>query len=131
MARLPEKGTRLGVKVHEWNAHLASSVAELGAGVIVVEPPADATSQYDLPDGIAIDLEWVTPRGLLRVAGRSAGRAPQGPGVVVELTGEAEVFQRRDYVRANVGIDILASANNRAFEGSTIDLSGGGLQARV
>jgi hypothetical protein len=135
VSRLPEVGARVGVKVHEWNAHLASTLEELGAGVVAIALPSDSRADYDLPKGIALDLEWVTPRGLMRVRGHSAGPRSWGsPAIMVELAGDPQVFQRRDYVRASTVVDVVASRNGSfadAVKGCTIDVSGGGLQATL
>jgi hypothetical protein len=122
----------VGVTVHEWNAHLASTLEEVGAGVVAIALPSDGRAEYDLPKGIALDLEWVTPRGLMRVRGHSAGaRAGGAQGIAVELADEPQVFQRRDYVRASATVDVIAhrvAAFADPVAGSTIDVSGGGLQ---
>jgi hypothetical protein len=133
--RLPDIGARVGVKVHEWNAHLASTLEEVGVGGVAIALPSDGKAEYDLPQGISLDVEWVTPRGLMRVRGRSAGPRSNGlPGVAVELAGEPEIFQRRDFVRAATVVEVLAhrvGAFADPVQGNTIDVSGGGLQAAL
>lgn len=135
MSRLPEVNQRIGVLVHEWNARLASRIEESGVGVVSIALPSDGKADFDLPRGIAVDLEWVTPRGLMRVSGRSAGHAATAvPAISVELSGEPEVFQRRDYVRANTVVDIVATPKDglsMPVNGLTVDLSGGGVQANL
>jgi hypothetical protein len=132
MTRLPDTGQRLGVLVHEWNARLVSSVEEAGAGVLTIALPSDGSSQFDLPAGAGVTLEWASPRGLMRVGGRSGGRA--GDAIPVELSGSPEVFQRRDYVRASTGVDVVvtpADGLTMPARGTTVDVSGGGMQAHL
>jgi hypothetical protein len=134
MSRLPEVGARIGVKVHEWNAVLVSKIEEHGAGVLAIALPSDGRAEYDLPKGIAVDLEWVSPRGLMRVRGHSGGPwAGDVSGLSVELAGDPQVFQRRDYVRAYTVTDIHVTRRfgGEPIDGLTIDLSGGGVQANV
>jgi hypothetical protein len=135
VSRLPEAGARVGVKVHEWNAYLASTLEEVGAGVAAIAVPSDGRCDHDLPRGIALDLEWVTLRGLMRVRATAAGPRPDGaPGVLLALSGEPRLFERRDYVRANAAVDVRATlpgAPRDPVDGLTIDLSGGGCLAAL
>lgn len=135
MSRMPEVGVRVGVKVHEWNALLVSKVEEVGAGVVVIALPSDGRSEYDLPKGITVDLEWASPRVLMRVRGSSGGqRAGDGvPTIAVELAADPQVFQRRDYVRANAAVQLVVrrAGFDNSLEGMTIDVSGGGVQASI
>jgi c-di-GMP-binding flagellar brake protein YcgR len=135
MSRLPEVGALVGVKVHEWNAHLASKVEELGAGVLGIAHPSDGRSEYDLPKGITVDIEWVTPRGLMRVRGQSGGPRPGDAlrVLLIELAGDPQVFQRRDYVRASAAVDVVVTSRfgGEPIKGITLDVSGGGVQARL
>lgn len=135
MSRMPEVGARVGVKVHEWNALLVSKVEEIGAGVVVIALPSDGRSDYDLPKGITVDLEWVSPRGLMRARGSSGGQraGEAAPTIVVELAGDPQVFQRRDYVRANAAVELVVrrAGFDQSLEGMTMDVSGGGVQASI
>jgi c-di-GMP-binding flagellar brake protein YcgR len=133
VSRLPEAGQRLGIHVPEWNARLVSEVLDAGVGTLTIAFPSDGRSDFDLPAGVALALEWVNPRGLVRVEGRSVGRS-DGSGVVVRLSGAPEVVQRRDYVRANTVADLVVTPVDgltMPATGVTIDISGGGLQASL
>jgi hypothetical protein len=133
VSRLPDSGQRLGVLVHEWNARLVSSVAESGVGTLSIAFPSDGSSEFDLPAGVAVTLEWASPRGLVRVEGRSAGRGAANS-VAIGVEGVPEVFQRRDYVRATTGIEVVATPKDgltMPASGTTVDVSGGGMQAQL
>lgn len=133
MSRLPDPGQRVGVHVPEWNARLVSEVLAAGVGTVAIAFPSDGRSAFGLPAGIALALEWVNPRGLVRVEGRSGGH-DEGSGVQIQLSGSPEVVQRRDYVRANTVVDVVVTPLDgltMPARGLTIDVSGGGLQASL
>jgi hypothetical protein len=132
MSRLPAPGQRLGVLVHEWNARLVSEVEAETGDALTIAFPSDGSGDFDLPAGMTITVEWASPRGLMRVDGRSGGRGAVG--IAVELTTKPEVFQRRDYVRANTAVDVVvtpADGLTMPATGTTVDLSGGGMQAHL
>jgi hypothetical protein len=133
VSRLPDAGQRLGVLVHEWNARLVSKVDAVGPDTLTIGFPSDGSSEFDLPCGVALALEWASPRGLVRVSGRSAGRAGDA-GISIRLEGTPEVFQRRDYVRASTAVDVVATPRDgltMPAPGTTVDISGGGMQAHL
>lgn len=132
MSRLPDVGQRVGVLVQEWNARLVSQVAAVAGDGLTIAFPSDGKSDFDVPSGASVTLEWVTPRGLMRAAGRSAGH--DGAGVGIRLTGDPEVFQRRDYVRANTAVEVVAKPLDgltMPARGTSVDLSGGGVQVTL
>ena len=75
-----------------------------------------------------LELSWQSDDGLRSVPAESVGVAADGTWKV-KLTGPASRLQRRDAVRAPIGLNVALSWPGVTLTGSTVDLSEGGLLA--
>jgi len=75
-----------------------------------------------------LDLSWQADDGLRSVPAEAIGLTDEGQWKV-RLTGAASKIQRRDAVRAPIGLSITLAWDRTTLVGSTVDLSEGGLLA--
>jgi c-di-GMP-binding flagellar brake protein YcgR len=98
-----------------------------------------AVPDRHLPAGTAVRVHWVSPRGVASWKGCVRGRARLGIDVLlVDVEGEPEFLQRRGFVRADafLPVEVAPLPEDGADEppsvqGRTLDISGGGLRARL
>jgi c-di-GMP-binding flagellar brake protein YcgR len=131
---LPEYSEQVGVRPDETGQRLHSRVEHAEPTRLLLAQPSDGEQEVELGEGVGVAVEWVTRRGLARVAGRTVayGRI-HIPTIAVALIGTPEIFQRREYVRAPASIQIEATVPGQKgdFEGVSVDLSGGGIRATL
>jgi c-di-GMP-binding flagellar brake protein YcgR len=133
----PSVNQHIGVVVDGCMELLSSRIEEIGEGWIAIAPPSDRGAEVPLEPGAPISFQWVTPRGLGVAYGFVRGDAELDvPAIVVDLDGDSELVQRRRHVRADAFVRIVitpAVRENRkqAAIGTTLDLAGGGIRARV
>jgi c-di-GMP-binding flagellar brake protein YcgR len=78
--------------------------------------------------GQVVTIEVTTPRGLLHFDARISG-VPQGEELELEVLGNSQVIQRREFVRVDAIVDVTITPIPRdgmKIEGSTLNLSGSG-----
>ncbi|MGY5884428.1 PilZ domain-containing protein [Modestobacter lacusdianchii] len=75
-----------------------------------------------------LELSWQSDDGLRSVPAEAVAVADDGTWKV-KLTGQASRIQRRDSVRAPIGLSVTLSWDRTTLVGSTVDLSEGGLLA--
>ncbi|WP_299952779.1 PilZ domain-containing protein [uncultured Modestobacter sp.] len=75
-----------------------------------------------------LELSWQSDDGLRSVPAEAVAVADDGTWKV-KLTGPASRIQRRDAVRAPIGLSVTLSWDRTTLVGSTVDLSEGGLLA--
>jgi c-di-GMP-binding flagellar brake protein YcgR len=133
----PSVNQHIGVVVDGCLDLLSSRVEEIGEGWIAIAPPSESGRERELEPGAAISFQWVTPRGLGVAYGFVRGDAGlEVPAIAVDLDGEPELVQRRRHVRADAFVRIVITPAARAHAkqpaiGTTLDLAGGGIRARV
>jgi c-di-GMP-binding flagellar brake protein YcgR len=134
---LPRVNQHVGLSVDGSLDTLSSRVEDRGDGWLALAPPAIEGRTQWLRSGTAVTVQWVTPRGLGVVHGMVRGSANLGVrAFVVELIGEPDIVQRRRHVRADSFVRIvvtpaLPSDARQPAIGTTLDVAGGGLRARV
>jgi c-di-GMP-binding flagellar brake protein YcgR len=137
MKMLPAMNQHVAVVLEGSVDLLSTRVEEVGQDWIAIAPPAADGREISLPEGSRITLKWITPRGLGIAEGVVRGSADIGvPGIVVGLADEPEIVQRRQHVRADAFVRIAVmpdtpSSGKQPAIGTTLDLAGGGLRARV
>jgi hypothetical protein len=137
---LPTLNDRIGVQAENWGDALSSRVEDTGEGWLAIAPPSDGLAVHGIPPGRHVVISWLTPRGLGLVHGtvRSIVQIPI-KAIVVDIHGEPELVQRRRHVRAEAVVQIVVEplgadeADEEAVPvlGSSLDIGGGGLLARV
>src|SRR5262245_23688738 len=133
----PALNQHVGVVVDGCMNLLSSRIEVIGDGWIAIAPPSDAGSELQLEPGAPISFQWVTARGLGVAYGFVRGDASLDvPAIVVDLDGDPELVQRRRHVRADAFVRIVITPAVRARVkqpaiGTTLDLAGGGIRARV
>jgi c-di-GMP-binding flagellar brake protein YcgR len=130
----PKVNQSITVQTDEVDAVLRSRVEESSETRLLIAHPSDGTTSYQFPRGVALVIEWITDRGLCRVPGIVVGQSDVGvAALAVDLLGEVELFQRRQYARAELALDLAVWADPRGepVEGVTLDISGGGVRAAV
>ena len=78
-------------------------------------------------------VELTTARGVRQMHGLVDPDAGHPEVLHVRRTGQEDVIQRRDWVRVEAVVPIkvlITEANGKAFETTTVNLSGGGLLLR-
>ena len=135
---LPRLNQHIGVQAESWGDTLASRVEDAGEGWLAIAPPSDGLAVHSIPPGRLVVIEWLTPRGIGLVHGtvREVVEIPV-KAIVVDLAGEAELVQRRRHVRAEAVLQIVVEPECEDESkiipvlGSSLDIGGGGLLARV
>jgi c-di-GMP-binding flagellar brake protein YcgR len=131
---LPQFSEQVGVRPDESGERLHSRVEDVQPARLLLATPSDGEQEVTLETGTGVAVEWVTARGLARVAGRTAGNGRiHIPTIAIDLLGRPEIFQRREYVRAAAAIQIEATVPGVKgdFGGLSVDLSGGGIRATL
>ncbi|MFN8187088.1 MAG: PilZ domain-containing protein [Gaiellales bacterium] len=134
---LPELNQHVAVAIEGPPDFLDSRVVEVGESWLALALPAPDGRVEELADGATVHLQWITARGLGVATGVVRGLAHLGVEVaIVDLIGEPEIVQRRHHVRADASVRIVIMSETRAGGhqpaiGSTLDLAGGGIRARV
>lgn len=137
VVELPRVNQPVTLAVPGFRDPLASRVEDRASGWLALATPASGDRLYWLKPGTELRVQWCLPRGLGTVAAVVRETVDLGvEAVVVDLAGEPELVQRRRYVRADCCVRlVLAPAlpdDERAPAiGTTLDLAGGGVRARV
>ncbi len=140
MIALPNINQSIGVYVVEWEIELRSRIEDASDGSLTIAMPSDGRSERPLPRGAAVSLDWISDRGVVRVRGIVSEfvRIPI-PALLIVIDGEPEVHQRRNYVRASANLTVAATpVRGRktavappTVNGTTFDMSGGGMRVRL
>jgi hypothetical protein len=104
-----------------------SRVRRETAGHLVVAPPRDPTGallRFVARD--LLELSWQADDGLRSVMAEVVGLTDDA-GWRLRITGPAQRVQRRDAVRAPIGLSVSVGWDGARLAGSTLDLSEGGL----
>jgi c-di-GMP-binding flagellar brake protein YcgR len=131
---LPQFSEHVGVRPDESGQRLQSRVEDVQPTRLLLATPTDGEVEIQLESNAGVAVEWVTPRGLARVAGRTGDTTRiHVPTVSIEVLGRPEIFQRREYVRAAAAIHLEATVPGVKgdYEGMSVDLSGGGIRATL
>ena len=106
-------------------------VAETRPGGLLVELEAPRS----LRRRGRVQVEWVDRLGLVRIDGRVTGISSHPRSLVeIEFSGEPELIQRREHMRAPADVTVSAWSllePTRRVTGTTVDLSGGGALLRL
>jgi hypothetical protein len=134
---LPSVNQHVAVVVEGSVDLLGTRVEDVGIDWMAIAPPSAEGREIDLPVGCRVTLKWITPRGLGIAEGVVGGAADVGVAAVrIDLVDEPEIVQRRQHVRADAFVRIAVtpdtpSSSKQPAIGTTLDLAGGGLRARV
>jgi len=106
---------------------LTSRVRQVTDTHLVISSPRDGVGGPApfVPDDM-LDLSWQAEDGLRSVPAESAAVVGRGDWKV-RITGPASRIQRRDAVRAPIGLSISVAWDRVVLTGSTVDLSEGGV----
>jgi len=117
------------------DATLRSRVEGVTPGQLSIAYPSDGQTDYRLPVGTELQLEWVVGRGLGTVEGVVVGHTDLGvPTLTIDLVSEPVVNQRREHARADLVLDVEVWPDADCEEpvtGVTLDISAGGLRAAL
>lgn len=137
MSVLPEVNCHVGLVAEGSLDVLSTRVEDSGEGWVAIACPAAGSTEVDLPAGSLVTLQWATARGLRVADCVVRGPADVGvPAVVVDLAGEPQLVQRRQHVRTDAFVRIAVTpagptARKQPAIGTTLDVAGGGMRARV
>lgn len=129
--RLPEIGQHVGIRADTGSPRICARVLDASGERL--------TLIFDGHDGCGLLLpprfvlvEWATPGGLTRTQGRVLERVGRREPFVIELVGETEVLQRRNYVRvrAMLPIALMRPDSDYGCDGLSIDVGGGGVRVK-
>ena len=135
MTQLPEINSLIAVHVEGSDILYRSRIEGIDGAKLIVALPSDGMTEHRLAHGTRLSVEWFVGRGIGSVDGFVAGHTDVGvTGLIVELLGEPEIFQRRNHARGDVcvNIDIWPDPEDEEpVTGVTLDLSGGGMRAVI
>ena len=132
---LPDVNQRIAVRVPGVEQELQSRVEDIVEQRLIIAVPTNGPAVHVLSIGCDLEIEWITARGLARLPGAVRRHLNNAiPSLVVDIVGQTELFQRRDYARAHAMLDIRvepAFIEGPPVYGTSLDISGGGLRAKV
>jgi hypothetical protein len=129
----PEEQSEADVALTGRGISVSTRVEFVNDGVIVVRPSVgEYVQQLVVVVGNEVEVFWKGPEDQRMVPARVVG-VEQGAVIRwrLEMTGEAEVSQRRKAVRARVVVPIEAGYGSVEMTGETVDLSENGMRATL
>ena len=125
----PAAATGLSVLPLGKDEALTSRVRRIGDGYLYISIPRTPVGEnafFIARD--MLDVSWQADDGLRSIPAESVSIASDGTWRI-KLTGAASRLQRRDAVRAPIGLSVTLSWPGVVLKGSTVDLSEGGALA--
>lgn len=123
----PAQAAALSVLPLGSDVALTSRVRRVGGSHLFISAPRDAHGiPAVLVAGDLIELSWQADDGLRSVQAELLARTEDSLWAV-QVRGRVSRIQRRDAVRAPIGLPVSVAWNGMELTGSTIDLSEGGL----
>lgn len=131
MKSLPAVGQRVGIRTDVGAPRVQAKVLEVSHDRLTLVFEGGTGLALLLREGPVL-LEWPAALGLARAQGRVTQRVGWGEPFEVELVGEHETLQRRNYVRVRMMIPVTARRPDEKDEhrGTSVDVSGGGMRIR-
>lgn len=125
----PAADTALSVVPIGQDDALTSRVRHIGEKNMHVTPPRDGVGEaVNLRPGDTMELSWQAEDGFRSVQAQMIDTGADGL-LQLRIKGEAVRTQRRDAVRAPLGLPVRVVYGRTELLGSTVDLSEGGLRA--
>ena len=125
----PAESTALSVLPLGSDEALTSRVRRVGDTHLFISSPRTPTGDIaDFVERDMLELSWQSDDGLRSVPADAVTVASDGTWRI-KLTGPASKLQRRDAVRAPIGLSVSIGWDGVTLTGSTVDLSEGGLLA--
>ncbi|HKI90801.1 MAG TPA: PilZ domain-containing protein [Gaiellaceae bacterium] len=135
MTPRPEISQLVLVHTDDFETALHSRVEDIPPGQLSIAYPSDGQTDYELPVGTELQLEWLVGRGLGTVDAVVVGRRNLGvPTLTVDFVSEPTVNQRREHARADLVLDVEVWPDADCEEpvtGVTLDISAGGMRAAL
>jgi len=123
----PAADTGLSVMPLGKDEALTSRVRREGDGFVYVTPPRNAVGEsVPFIEHDMLELSWQADDGLRSVPADATAVGDDGLWRL-KITGSASRIQRRDSVRAPIGLNVFLGWDDVVLTGSTVDLSEGGL----
>jgi c-di-GMP-binding flagellar brake protein YcgR len=135
--QLPRINQPVSLLVPDIREPLASRVEDMAYDWLALAAPSSGDRLHWLRPGTKIRVQWGIPRGLGTIAAVVRETMDIGvEAVVVDLVGEPEIVQRRRHVRADCCVRIVVTPalpddERQPAIGTTLDVAGGGVRARV
>ncbi|MCZ2806126.1 PilZ domain-containing protein [Modestobacter sp. VKM Ac-2983] len=125
----PAATTALSVLLLGQDEALTARVRRESESFLFLSPPRNALGEVTpFVEREMLELSWQADDGLRSVPAEAVAVAADGLWEV-EVTGPASTIQRRDAVRAPIGLSVTLAWDRATLVGSTVDLSEGGLLA--
>lgn len=127
---LPAAGQTVGIRVDSGSPRISARVLEASAERLALIFDGKGY-ELMLSEGPVL-LEWPAVSGLARAQGLVTGRIGRGEPFEVELVGEHETLQRRNYVRVRTMLPVVLRRpdDDCEYDGTSVDVSGGGMKVR-
>jgi c-di-GMP-binding flagellar brake protein YcgR len=131
--KLPHLNERIFVLPGHRGGRLNSRVEGSSNGdTITVAPPSEDGVVVALPVGEPVTVEWTTERGLFRGDGIVTYIASNDRPALTIRFDETHIAQRREHVRVDMVVEAeVKQTAGIAVRCVTLDLSGGGMRARI
>ena len=126
-------GPRVGEAVHlitPAGATIGARVKDAATGSFLLRIEDADSDPRDLLADAAVSLEFTNLRGVCRIPG-TAQAAPDPGGLRVDITGDVELIQRRDYYRVESFVPVTYQPygpDGATVTANTLDVSGGGFR---
>ena len=125
----PASSTALSVMPLGQDEALTARVRRESENFLFVSSPRNATGEAaPFVERDLLELSWQADDGLRSVPTEASGVTDDGLWKL-KVTGPANRIQRRDAVRAPIGLSVSLAWDRTTLTGSTVDLSEGGLLA--
>lgn len=109
-----------------------SRIEDLAADTVIVAAPSGANAALFETRDRSVLLSWVSPRGRYQQRCDLVEHISSRPRLWrLRPIGEAELIQRRRYVRARSAVAVLLFLPGVVVPGTTIDISEGGFRIRI
>ena len=137
MIKLPDVNEHVSLLVEGMEESLSSRVEDRARNWLALALPSSGNRTHWLRPGTELTVQWGASRGLASI--KAVVREVMDIGVeaiIVDLVGEPEIAQRRRHVRADSCMRIVVTPAlpddvRQPAIGTTLDVAGGGLRARV
>jgi c-di-GMP-binding flagellar brake protein YcgR len=122
----------VSLRIGEDGIDYPSRIEDLAADTVIVAAPTGANAALFETGDRSVQLSWVSPRGRYEQRCELVEHISSRPRLWrLRPIGEAELIQRRRYVRARAAVAVLLFLPGVVVPGTTIDISEGGFRIRI
>jgi c-di-GMP-binding flagellar brake protein YcgR len=122
----------VSLRIGEDGIDYPSRIEDLAADTVIVAAPSRANAALFETGDRSVQLSWVSPRGRYEQRCELVEHISSRPRLWrLRPIDDAELIQRRRYVRARAAVAVLLFLPGVVVPGTTIDISEGGFRVRI